>query len=81
MRLLSEAKVASMCESKGEAARRSRGWLGLMPLDLVGEELVGDVAVEEGGVSQRQAFEGRLIDWRLTFVVLFCGLVDDCRVL
>lgn len=47
MMLLSEAKVASMWESKGEAARRRRGWVGAMVLlDLEGEEFEGDDAGE-----------------------------------
>lgn len=44
IRLLSAAKVASMWESKGEAARRRRGCEGAMALDFVGEELDGEVA-------------------------------------
>jgi hypothetical protein len=44
MMLLSEAKVASMWESKGEAARRSRGCVGAKAVDFEGEDAEGEAA-------------------------------------
>jgi hypothetical protein len=47
MMLLSEAKVASMWESKGDAARRRRGCVGAMAalFDFEGDEADGEPAV------------------------------------
>lgn len=44
IRLLSDAKVASMWESKGDAARRRRGCVGVMALDFEGDEPAGEAA-------------------------------------
>jgi len=44
MMLLSDAKVASMWESKGEAARRRRGCVGARAVDFEGEEADGEAA-------------------------------------
>lgn len=46
MMLLSEAKVASMWESKGEAARRRRGCVGARAVDFEGEEAEGEAAMK-----------------------------------
>ena len=45
MMLLSEAKVASIWESKGDAARRRRGCVGARAVDFEGEEAEGEAAV------------------------------------
>lgn len=79
MRLLSEAKVASMCESKGEAARRRRGWEGGMALAFVGEEALGDVAGY--GVSGMVGKEFGDREWERTLFVFLGRLVDDGGVL
>jgi len=75
--LLSEAKVASMWESKGDAARRRRGCVGARAVDFEGEEADG----EEAAGDSLAVF----LDWRvwlaLTFVVLLRRLVDDGGVL
>ena len=45
MMLLSDAKVASMWESKGEAAKRSKGCVGASAADFEGEEADGEAAL------------------------------------
>ena len=44
IRLLSDANVASMWESKGDAARRRRGCVGVIALDFEGDEPAGEAA-------------------------------------
>jgi hypothetical protein len=66
-----------MWESKGDAARRRRGCVGGRAVDFEGEEADG----EEAAGDSLEVF----LDWRvwlaLTFVILLCGLVDDCGML
>lgn len=73
MMLLSEANVASIWESKGDAARRRRGCVGARAVDFEGEDADG----EEAAGDSLAAF----LDWRawlaLTLVILLCRLVDD----
>ena len=46
MMLLSEAKVASMWESKGDAAKRRRGCVGARAVDFEGDEADGEAATK-----------------------------------
>ena len=77
MILLSEAKVASMWESKGEAARRRRGCVGAKAVDLEGEEADGEAAMEI--VLASSLFMHYQLE--LTLIILLRRLVDDCGVL
>jgi hypothetical protein len=79
MMLLSEAKVASMWESKGEAARRRRGCVGAMAalFDFEGDEADGEPAVEFL-LAVFSISNGFL---SLTFVILLCGFVNNGRML
>jgi len=73
MMLLSEAKVASMCESKGEAARRRRGCVGARAVDFEGDDADGEAAVGNILVGLSLLH----LQSALTLIVLLCRLVDD----
>jgi hypothetical protein len=75
--LLSEAKVASMWESKGDAARRRRGCVGARAVDFEGEEADGEAA-KGNLLAVLLDLRGKLV---LTFIVLLCRLVNDGRML
>jgi len=77
MILLSEAKVASIWESKGEAARRRRGCVGAKAVDFEGDEADGEAAMEI--VLASSLFMHNQL--ALTLIILLRRLVDDCGVL
>lgn len=75
--LLSEAKVASMWESKGDAARRRRGCVAASAVDFEGEEADGEAAMS----NLLAVLLDSCAESALTFIVLLCRLVNNCGVL
>lgn len=75
--LLSEAKVASMWESKGDAARRRRGCVGARAVDFEGEEADGEAAVS----YSLAVFLKLCGELALTLIVLLRRLIYDSGVL